>query len=216
MRSPEEADARDIAVTHAVRAAVGPSVQLLVDGNKDYGTRPPAVIAYAAAVRAANVYFLEEMIPDADIEGLRNLRLALRAAGNPTKLASGESSVGGMPEALYMQRVGAEPLIDIEQADMNRNGLLFIQGKAAKQKSLGMTVAPHNFGSKLGFYAQVHLGLTVPNWETSEIDDVVFPALQGDGFVVRQGVAKLTGMPGLGVRLDEARLDAPTAEFVTA
>ena len=217
MGSPAEADARDIAVTLAVRAAIGLDVKLFVDGNRDHGTRPESAIAYAEAVHGAKVTFLEEMIPEANTEGLRKLRLALRAAKNPAKLASGEGSVGGIPESIYTQRVsgpnGPEPLIDIEQADMNRNGFLHIRTKAAAQRPLGMTFAPHNFGSKLGFWAQVHLGLVVPNWEASEVDDVAFPALHGDGFTVRGGVAKLAGEPGLGVRLDEAALDAPTIDL---
>ena len=70
-----------------------------------------------------------------------------------------------------------------------------------------MSLAPHNFGSKLGFYSQVHAGLVVPNWEFSEADDSAFPALRADGFRLEDGRAGLTGMPGLGVTLDEAHLD---------
>lgn len=217
MKTPEEADARDIAVTLAVRSAIGPSVRLFVDGNRDYGTRPHSAIAYAEAVRGANVYFLEEMIPEKEVKDLSELRMALRTARNPVKLASGESYIGGIPEPIYTQKIagpnGPEPLVDIEQADMNRNGFLHIRDKAAIQRPLGMTCAPHNFGSKLGFYAQIHLGLVVPNWEASEVDDIDFPALHADGFTVRDGEAKLTGLPGLGVRLDDSRLGAPTIDL---
>jgi L-alanine-DL-glutamate epimerase-like enolase superfamily enzyme len=215
MRSPAEADARDVAVTHAVRAAIGPDVKLFADGNKDYGTRPESAAAYAEAVRATNVTFLEQMFADTEAASLRQLRLSLRAAKNPVRLAGGESEVGGLPEAIYTQRVGAEPLLDIDQADMGRNGFLHIREKAAAQRALAMTFAPHNFGSKLGFWAQVHLGLVVPNWEASEVDDVNFPALHAEGFVVRDGVAKITGQPGLGVRLDAAALGTPTIDLKT-
>ncbi len=141
----------------------------------------------------------------------------LRAAKNPVRLAGGESEVGGLPNATYTRRVAiageSDPLIDVDQGDMNRNGFLQIRTKAALQRPLGMTFAPHNFGSKLGFWAQVHLNLIVPNWEASEVDDVSFPALHGEGFTVRDGVAKLTGQPGLGVRLDVAKHDAPTIDL---
>jgi L-alanine-DL-glutamate epimerase-like enolase superfamily enzyme len=71
-------------------------------------------------------------------------------------------------------------------------------------------MAPHNFGSKLGFCAQVHLGLVTPDWEFSEVDDSGFPALRADGFRLAEGRAELTGAAGLGVTLDEARLGRPT------
>jgi D-galactarolactone cycloisomerase len=212
-----DANARDIAVTRVVRAAIGPDVRLFVDGNRDYGNRPPAAIAYAEAVRDCRIEFLEEMIPEAQAGDLRKLREALRAAGNPVRLASGEGNVGGILDSVYTQTIagprGPEPLIDIEQADMNRNGFLHIRTKAARERPMGMTFAPHNFGSKLGFYAQVHLGLVVPNWEASEIDDVSFPAIRGEGFVVRNGEAKLTGLPGLGVRLEASALEKPTVDL---
>jgi hypothetical protein len=63
------------------------------------------------------------------------------------------------------------------------------------------------------FYAQVHAGLVTPNWEFSEVDDSAFPALRADGFRLERGRAWLTGMPGLGVTLDEAQLDAPVLDL---
>ncbi len=107
----------------------------------------------------------------------------------------------------------SEPLIDVEQADMNAHGYLRLRAKAATQARLGMTLAPHNFGSKMGLYAQVHLGLVTPNWEIAELDDSEFPALEAEGIVVAKGVAKLTGQPGLGVRLKESALEKPSLEL---
>jgi L-alanine-DL-glutamate epimerase-like enolase superfamily enzyme len=77
----------------------------------------------------------------------------------------------------------------------------------------GITVAPHKPGSKLGCYAQVHAGLVTPNWEFSQVDDSAFPALRADGFRLEQGRAWLTGMPELGVTLDEAQLDGPVLDL---
>jgi L-alanine-DL-glutamate epimerase-like enolase superfamily enzyme len=74
-------------------------------------------------------------------------------------------------------------------------------------------MAPHNFGSKLGLYAQVHLGLVTPNWEICETDDSEFPAFRVDGIVVTKGMAKLTGQPGLGVTLNDDALARPSSEF---
>jgi D-galactarolactone cycloisomerase len=217
MDSFEAALVRDVAVTHAVRAAVGPDVKIMVDGNKAYERRPSAAAEYAEAVRAARVYFLEEMFPEVDLVATEALKRRLRAARDPVKLAAGESFNGGVPEQVYTHRFkseqGDEPLIDIEQADMNAHGYLRLRAKAAIQAKLGMTLAPHNFGSKLGLFAQVHLGTVTPNWEISELDDSEFPAFQAPGITITDGVAKLTGHPGLGVELKETALAQPALEL---
>jgi D-galactarolactone cycloisomerase len=217
MDSFEAALVRDIAVTHAVRAAMGPEVKIMVDGNKAYEARPSAAGDYAEAVRPARVYFMEEMFPEVDIVATEALKRRLRAANDPVKLAAGESFGGGVAEQVYLRRFksnqGYEPLVDIEQADMNAHGYLRLRAKAAIQAKLGMTMAPHNFGSKLGLFAQIHLGMVTPNWEISELDDSEFPALDAPGIAIAQGEARLTGQPGMGVLLKEHALSRPTLEL---
>jgi L-alanine-DL-glutamate epimerase-like enolase superfamily enzyme len=214
MESFDAALARDVAVTNAVRKAVGPAIKLMVDGNKGYVEHPLAAAQYASAVADSNVYWLEEMFPEVDLANMRELKKRLRALGNPVRLAAGESYGGGILEKIYTQRFngpkGAEPLLDIEQADINAHGFLYIRAKAVVESKLGMTLAPHNFASKMGFYAQVHLGLVTPNWEICEFDDSDYPALVAEGITLTHGQAKLTGLPGLGVRLQESALSKPS------
>ncbi|MES2658114.1 MAG: enolase C-terminal domain-like protein [Verrucomicrobiota bacterium] len=217
MDSFEAALDRDIAVTNALREALGPDIRLMVDGNKAYSERPLAAADYAEAVKASNIYFMEEMFPETDTEHLIELKAKLRAAGNSVKLAAGESHSGGIPDEIYSRRVktprGEEPLLEVEQADMNAHGFLRLRAKAAKQAALGMTMAPHNFGSKMGFFAQAHLGLVTPNWEISEVDDSQFPALQAEGIMLRDGVVRITGLPGLGVSLKDESLEKPAVDL---
>jgi L-alanine-DL-glutamate epimerase-like enolase superfamily enzyme len=103
-----------------------------------------------------------------------------------------------------------EPLFDIDQGDMNQAGYLRLRDAARDGADRGMTMAPHNFGSKLGFYAMVHLGLVTPNWEFCESDDTEIPALNASGFTIRKGVARLTGEPGVGWSLREEHLEKPS------
>src|SRR5258705_9148322 len=93
---------------------------------------------------------------------------------------------------------------------MNHNGYLSLRADAADCARRGMTIAPHNFGSRLGLYAMIHLGAVTPNWEFAESDDTQVGALVPSGFVIREGFAKLTGEPGLGVSLSEDRLEKPS------
>lgn len=213
MGSFDEALARDIAVYHAVRRAVGRGVTLFVDGNDGYKARPLAAAEFARAADSPGPYALEEMFPDVMLAETQELKGRLRGAGLKTKLADGEDNLGGMRTSSREARFRGtkdEPLFDIDQGDMNQAGYLRLRASARDCVARGMALAPHNFGSKLGFYAMVHLGLVTPNWEFCESDDTQIPALDPAGFSIRKGMAKLTGEPGVGWRLREESLEKPS------
>jgi L-alanine-DL-glutamate epimerase-like enolase superfamily enzyme len=208
---------RDIAVFKAVRKAVGKDITLFVDGNDGYKSRPTAAADFAEAVADDDCYAMEEMFPEDKLAETHEEKRRLRAAKLKTKLCDGENSLAGLRPQFRAQRFKfegrEEPLWDIDQGDMNQSGFLRLRAKARENAPLGMTMAPHNFGSKFGFYAMVHLALTTPNWEFCESDDTQIPALVPNGFEVRNGVARLTGAPGLGLTLREDRLEKPSARL---
>jgi D-galactarolactone cycloisomerase len=220
MESFDAALERDIAVVRAVRRAIGGEATLLVDGNDGYWPRPAAAADFAEATAGERLYWLEEMFGEELVVETRELKRRLRAAGLATKLADGENHPGGIPPRLLAERFpggpGAEEaLFDVNQPDMNTNGFLRVRAIARASAGQRVTVSPHNFGSKLGLYAQAHLGLVTPNWEFCEADDSAFPALRADGVRIADGRATLTGLPGLGVALEEAALEKPTVALET-
>lgn len=215
LENHEAALERDIAVFRSVRRAVGEAVTLFVDGNDGYRGWPLAAADFALGVSSAGLFAMEEMFPEGQIALHREVKRRMRLAGMKTKLADGEWVLGGMANALRAERLdphnGREPLFDIDQADLNRNGYLSLRSMAADCARMGMTIAPHNFASKLGFYAAVHLGLVTPNFEFCEHDDTGIPALIPSGIQIERGNASLANEPGLGVALNEAHLDKPSA-----
>jgi L-alanine-DL-glutamate epimerase-like enolase superfamily enzyme len=205
---------RDIAVFKAVRKIVGKDVTLLVDGNDGYKARPLAAAEFAEAVAADGLFAMEEMFPEEKLDETREEKRRARAAGMKTKLCDGEGHVGGIRAKFRDERFTfggkEEPLWDIDQGDMNQSGYLRLRAKAKENAPLGLTMAPHNFGSKFGLYAMIHLGLVVPNWEFCESDDTQIPALVPGGFEIRSGHARLTDAAGLGVTLREDKLEKPS------
>ncbi len=218
MKSFEAALERDIAVVRAVRQAVGDGATLLVDGNNGYCSRPLAAADFALATAGEDVLAMEEMFDEEMAAEAHEVKARLRTAGIATRLADGETYRGGVPSALLAQRFAGpggseEPLYDINQPDMNTTGYVGVLAAARASARYGVSLAPHNFGSKLGFYSQVHVGLITPNWEFSEVDDSTFPALRGDGFQLEKGRAGLTGIAGLGIVLEETSLDRPVLDL---
>jgi L-alanine-DL-glutamate epimerase-like enolase superfamily enzyme len=205
---------RDIAVVKAIRKAVGPDVVLFVDGNDGYDRKPLAAVDFALATKDERIYAMEEMFDEKKhLDETREEKRRLRVAGIAAKLADGENGRDGIPDAILAERVGDEPLFDIDQPDMNQNGYLRMAAIARRAAKHGLKMAPHNFGSKWGFYSMVHSALATPNWEFCESDDTQIPALRPGGIVVENGKAKLTGMPGVGVVLDESKLEKPALVF---
>jgi len=210
---------RDIEVIRAVRRAAGKEPVLLVDGNDGYLPRPLEALELARAVAAERIHAMEEMFPEEKVGRHRQVKEGLIAAGLPAKLADGEGHRDGIPETLLAERIAAgpggdvpgraAPLFDIDQPDMNANGFLRILAIAAAARRHGVAMAPHNFASKMGFWAQVHAGLVLGNFEFAETDDSEFPGLAAPGIAVRRGAAELTGVPGLGISLVEERLEKP-------
>lgn len=215
--TPEEATTRDIAVTNAVRDAVGPDTKVMVDANRGYFGIPALAADYIQGVADAKIYFMEEMLPEHDFPSINELKRRM-SAGKRSKFAAGETFLGGLREDVSVQRfIGrsgpTEPLLDIDQADQNENGFLFLREKAALQRTRGITMAPHNYASVIGLYAGVHIATVVPNWEFCETDDAAYPAIIGEGVEVKNGVARLTGTPGLGVKLRAELLQKPHLTF---
>src|SRR5213075_938989 len=64
----------------------------------------------------------------------------------------------------------AAKAIDILQADMNRFGVDGILTEADMARPQGVRVAPHNWGSLLGFYHQLQVGASIDNFYRAERD----------------------------------------------
>ena len=87
--------------------------------------------------------------------------------------------------------------IDVLQGDMNSFGIEGILAEAAMARPQGILVAPHNWGSLLGFYLQLHVGLAVPNFYRAEHDPV----------------SSVPDAPGFGLAVDESRFDRVSVNF---
>jgi len=49
-------------------------------------------------------------------------------------------------------------------------------------REFGLQIAPHNWGSLIGFYAMLHVGCAVPNFYMAENDPVDTDVLIADGY----------------------------------
>jgi D-galactarolactone cycloisomerase len=201
----------DLAMLEAVRDTVGSDVELMVDANQGWrtaGDRRPrwdvaTAIQCARALEPLGVYWLEEPLPTADVEGYARLR-----AGTSLRIAAGEM-VRSAAEARDLLLHGG---VDVVQPDaVLAGGLGGCRRIAALAGLHGRMFSPHTWSNGLGLVANLHLALAVstcpflevpldpPGWTPARRDWLLGGAaveIAPDG-----SVAPPAG-PGLGVTPD--------------
>jgi galactonate dehydratase len=191
-----------VQVVGAVREAVGPDVDLLLElhGRLNVAT----AIRLAHELVPFKPMFLEEPIPPYNLDAMAQVR-----SESPIPLATGERifTKFGWRDAL------AKKVADLIQPDLGKcGGLLEMKKIAAMAEAEYVMVAPHNPLGPIGSAATLHFSACIPNFGIQEIvretgtPRVPWRAdLIGGAAVNRpiNGYLELPPGPGLGVDLDE-------------
>jgi galactonate dehydratase len=182
----------------ALRAAVGPAVEVMVD----FHGRPAsaaAALAYIKALEPARPMFVEEPLPPGETAALKSV--ALRTT---VPLATGERLVD-RPE---FHDLLAARAVDIIQPDIcHCGGILEAKKIAAMAEAVSVGVAPHNPLGPIAGAAALHFAVSTPNHVIQEemvgavpwyFDVVQGPIRMVDGFW------QVPDAPGLGITVNEA------------
>lgn len=187
-----------IDIVGAVRDAVGPDVDLFVEGHARFAM--PTAARLVRELEPFDVGWFEEPLPWTHIERYAELR---QRASMP--ISGGEH----FHDRYDYQRLFAVNAVDIVQPDLSMaGGYTEIRKIAATADVHAMLVAPHNSNSPFCTTASVHAVLGMPNFKILEtfdglLEPHVFAALRGVLPVV-DGHVGLPEAPGIGVELDDA------------
>jgi galactonate dehydratase len=182
----------------ALRAAVGPGVEIMVD----FHGRPAsaaAALAYIEALRPARPMFVEEPVPPGETASLKAVAALARVP-----LATGERLI----DRIEFHDLLAARAVDIIQPDIcHCGGLLEAKKIAAMAEAVSVGVAPHNPLGPIAGAAALHFAVSTPN---HVIQEEMVGAVPWYSEVVRgpirmaDGFWQLPEAPGLGVEVDEA------------
>lgn len=182
----------------ALRSAVGPEVEIMVD----FHGRPASVgaaLAYIDALAPGRPMFVEEPLPPGDTAGLTAI-----AARTSVPVATGERLV---ERAEFTDLVTSRAVSVIQPDICHCGGLLEAKKIAAIADTFGIGVAPHNPLGPIAGVAALHFAVSTPNHVIQEemvgavpwyFDVVKGPIRMIDGFW------QVPDAPGLGVEVDEA------------
>ncbi len=189
-----------ISLVEAVRDAVGPDVEILIEMHGRFN--PVTAVEFARELAPFKPSWLEEPVPPENIAAQKKAADAIAPLGIP--VATGERL-----HTMYEYRELFElQACDIIQPDITHfGGILNTKKLAAWAEAYYMLIAPHNVGGPISTAAALHLAACTPNFKIQEhfndfAEAYVKKAAPGNP-EIEDGYFALPSGPGLGVTLDE-------------
>jgi galactonate dehydratase len=193
-----DSEKRAVEIVRAVRSAIGPKVDLLLDVSAELTT--DAIIRLGRRFEDWSIGWIEEPVDPSDVEGLKKVSEHVNIP-----IATGER--------LYT-RYGFRQVMEMHAADIlqpdvgNTGGIMEAKKIAAMAETYNMRIAPHLCSSPVCTAATLQLDATVANFLIQE----TYPYRVPEHFAVvnnapelgiRQSYMPIPNEPGLGVELVE-------------
>ena len=195
-----EVEQSAIDVVRAVREAVGPDVDLLIEGHRRLS--PMNAIRFARELEQFRPFWYEEPVPAENVPALAEVRERTRVP-----IVTGETLYTKAAFREVFERRAA----DIINPDVcNCGGILELKEIAAMAEPYYVAVSPHNYNSTtIALAATVQAAACMPNFLITEYFvnfEETGNEISVDPFTVENGYIDLPDRPGLGLDLDEQAL----------
>ncbi|GIV71089.1 mandelate racemase/muconate lactonizing enzyme family protein [Caldilinea sp.] len=192
---------KSIALVEAVRDAVGPEVELLIEMHGRFN--PVTAVEMARELAPFKPSWYEEPVPPANYPALKKVADAIAPLGVPVATGERIHTLHDYRELLELHAA------DILQPDIAHfGGILNTKKLAAWADAYYVLMAPHNVGGPIATAAALHLAACTPNFKIQEnfndFDEPYVLASAPGLPAVEDGYFPLPPGPGLGVTLDEA------------
>jgi galactonate dehydratase len=187
---------RSVSLVEAVRDAVGPEADLLVEMHGRFS--PATAIRLAGLLRPYDPGWIEEPCPPENLRALAKV-----AAHTDLPIATGER----IHDRIEFRELFELQAADVIQPDISHlGGISETRKLAATAETHYVLVAPHNVGGPVLTAANLHLAACTPNFTIQEhfndfADAAIKRVAPGLPEVV-DGYFALPEAPGLGVELD--------------
>jgi len=186
----------DAAAVRAIRQAIGPECDLMVDGSMRYDHASACELSKLLAEEG--VFWFEEPFPPEDLDAFVIFR-----EQSAVPVAAGENEFGsqGFRELI---RAGA---VDIVQPDASRcGGITETHRVCQAAHKAGLRAATHSWSDAVAIIANAHVIAAAPNGVTVEVDATGNPfveSLLAEPMSIDDGRLTLSSAPGFGIELDD-------------
>ncbi len=195
----------DVARVRAVRVAVGPNVHLGVDANGGWKTAENA-IRTIDRLREFDIYFAEQPVPAFDLEGMARVRASAKLP------IVADESVYTLQDARNLSHAKAADVFSIYVG--KAGGIAPAREIAEFATSSGLTCTiGSNLELGIGSAAMLHLALATSGIDSDSYPcDIIGPFFYEDDVLAEPidlsaGQARIGDKPGLGVEIDDEKLE---------
>jgi len=196
-----DAEALAVARVKAVRDAVGPDVDVMLDMSAELTT--DAIIRLGRRVTEFDIFFFEEPVDPFDVQALKKVSEHL-----DLPIAVGER--------IYT-RYGFLPILEHRAADIlqpdigNTGGIMEVKKIAALAEAYNVRIQPHTCASPVSTAAALQLDACIPNFIIQELYPYRVPEHfqivdHAPEWQVQNGYLPIPDRPGLGVELIDERV----------
>jgi gluconate/galactonate dehydratase len=196
-----------VARVRAVREAVGPFVDLLIEYHGRF--LPEAAIRAGRALDEFSPRFMEEPVLPELCDSLREFRRKVR-----TPVALGERLLNAADFESFLAR----GLVDILQPDItNSGGFTYGREIAGVAAARGAPVAYHNAFGPVQTAATLQMDATLPTLFLQESFEASWPEWKRSlvrGYSVEHGEFAIPKKPGLGISVDEKMVERYRSEAI--
>ncbi|HEY3392780.1 MAG TPA: enolase C-terminal domain-like protein [Lacipirellulaceae bacterium] len=194
----------DLERTRAVREAVGAQVKLGVDANGGWPTPRVAIEMINRLFDECGIYFAEQPVAAGNESALAEVRR------NVSVPIIADESIWSLEDAKTLARADAADVFSIYIGKAGGIGPAREIARFAHSVGIQCTVGS-NLELGVGSAAMIHLALSAPAIDTCSCD-IIGPLfyeddLLNDPLPISGGVARLPDGPGLGVELDDEKVE---------
>ena len=179
----------------AIREAVGPGVELLIDAHALYNV--PTAVRLARRLAPFNIHWFEEPVPPESYPALRQVREQV-----PVPICVGER----LHTRFEVAPVLEQRLADFLMPDVTwTGGISELKKIATLAEAYYVPVSPHDASGPINVLAGAHVMLTVPNFyklETMRSRLDAYDAFIDTPLDVREGHLHVPDRPGLGLEMN--------------
>jgi galactonate dehydratase len=184
-----------IECVEAVRTAVGPDVELAIEGHGRFDV--PTAVRIGRELQRFDILWFEEPVPPDNLDALAEVK---QRAGVP--IAAGERLYSRWEYQQFFQKRSA----DFAQPDVSHVGGLFeLRSIAAQAEALHLAVCPHNPSGPVAMAATLQLAACTMNFfvlETMATDVAHRGTVSTERVALHNGAVRIPDGPGLGVDLN--------------
>jgi galactonate dehydratase len=188
-----------VAMIAAIRDAIGPDVELLIDAHALYNV--PTAVRLANRLAPYDITWFEEPCPPESYDALEQVRGQI-----PTRISVGERLYTRFEFLPVLRR----HLADYVMPDVTwTGGISELKKIATLAETFYIPISPHDASGPINVLAGAQVMLTVPNFyrlEARRVSLDFYNAFLEEPLRVRAGALLVPDRPGLGARLDQQYL----------